>query len=446
MPIKSGIGFGEAQVYNQPSALVNTYGKLLQQQAQENAKFQNEIADLIGKVKTDGVRDIDKPVIAKAYDDVKDLYRQASFVRNPTERNLIRSQISSSIQSLNEAAARSAEESKLYRDTLGRVATTGQFLYDPNKLNEFKQRVTKPITELTVFNPLDLERIPDDSIRDKAFDNIYTELKNKSTYQTRKLGGGKEQEVGVVDPTIVTSNIIERIGKSPEWLNLATRNYIQANPGKEPKIEDIVNNEVKLYMARKGNEYVGSPTKISTGGTGGQQQQAVYDRGKLLDKLVNAVPGSDKELLEVSSLPYGTDTQFLNVTKGGKLVKQLFKITVPKSGWDSAVASNPIFADYGFGVDDAKNKTKVFEFDLSSPDARRGLNVFIDQFSGGKNVQYKDVKPATTRATTTTQPKQTQPKVSDSNIPSATRKEWIAAGWSNSQIDEAVKLGKIKVK
>jgi len=270
MPIKSGIGFGAAQVYNQPSALVNTYGKLLQQQAQENAKFQNELADLISKVKTDGTRDIDKPLITKAYDDVKELYRQASSIRNSSERNLIRSQITSNIQSLNEAAARSAEEAKLYKETLGRVATTGQFLYDTDKLNDFKQRINKPITQLTVFNPLDLERLPDDSIRDKAYDNMYNELKNKSIYQTRNLGGGKEQEIGVVDPAIIASSIIERIGKSPDWLNLATRNYVQANPGKEPQIEDIINNEIKIYMTRRGNEYAGTPTRIprATGGSG----------------------------------------------------------------------------------------------------------------------------------------------------------------------------------
>ena len=270
MPIKSGIGFGEAQVYNQPSALVNTYGKLLQQQAQENAKFQNELVDLISKVKTEGARDIDKPLITKAYDEIKELYRQASSVRNSSERNLIRSQLTSGIKSLNEAAARSAEEAKLYKDTLGRVATTGQFLYDPNKLNEFKLRINKPITELTVFNPLDLERIPDDSIRDKAFDNLYTELKPKSVYVTKNIGGGKEQEVGVVNPTVVSANIIERIGKSPEWLNLATRNYVQANPDKEPKLEDIIDNEVKLYMVRRGNEYAGTPSRIpkATGGSG----------------------------------------------------------------------------------------------------------------------------------------------------------------------------------
>lgn len=392
MPIKSGIGFGEAQVYNQPSALVNTYGKLLQQQAQENAKFQNELVDLISKVKTEGARDIDKPLITKAYDEIKDLYRQASSVRNSSERNLIRSKLTAGIQSLNEAAGRSAEEAKLYKDTLGRVATTGQFLYDPKKLNDFKLRINKPITELTVFNPLDLERIPDDSIRDKAFDNIYTELKNKSVYQTRRIGGGKEQEVGVVNPTVVTANIIERIGKSPEWLNLATRNYVQANPDKEPKIEDIIDNEVKLYMTRRGNEYVGSPSRIPTGGAGGQQQQAVYDRGALLDNLINRVPGSDKKFLEVSSLPYGTDVKFADLKRNGKVFRRIFKVVVPKSGWESAVASNPLLAEYGFGTDDTTNKTKVFEFDVESPDARRGLNVFIDQFSGGKNVPYKDVK------------------------------------------------------
>jgi hypothetical protein len=436
MAIKTGIGVGDAQVYD-ISSLENNYFKLLQRQSQEAYKFQEELVDLISKVKTDGARDIDKPLIAKAYDDVKDLYRQATSLKNPTERNLVRAQITSGIQSLNEAAARSAAESKLYTDTLGRVATTGEYMFDANKLNEFKSRINKPITQLSAYNPLDLQRIPDDSVRDRAYDNLYNELKPKAVYQVRKAAGNREQEVGVINPTFVANSIMERLDKSPEWLNLATRNYMQQNPDSKPEFKDIALNEIKLYMSRKGNEYAGAPTRISTGGAGGQQQQAVYDRGKLLDKLVNAVPGSDKELLEVSSLPYGTDTQFLNVTKGGKLVKQLFKITVPKSGLETASASNPILAEYSFGVDDAKNKTKVFEFDLSSPDARRGLNVFIDQFSGGKNVQYRDVKRNNPTPS---------PKPGASNIPSATRKEWIAAGWNNSQIDEAVKLGKIKVK
>jgi hypothetical protein len=339
MPIKSGIGFGAAQVYNQPSALVNTYGKLLQQQAQENAKFQNELADLIGKVKTEGARDIDKPLIAKAYDEVKELYRQSSSIRNSSERNLIRSQLTSGIQSLNEAAARSAEEAKLYKDTLGRVATTGQFLYDPNKLNEFKLRINKPITELTAFNPLDLERIPDDSIRDKAFDNIYSELKNKSVYQTRNIGGGKEQEVGVVNPTVVSANIIERIGKSPEWLNLATRNYVQANPGKEPQLEDIIDNEVKLYMVRRGNEYAGTPTRIprETGGTGEGDEKLTY-RQKLITGLINQDEDSRQEL--EANLPANAKVSYKKskavpgVSKGGY---RFMTITIPAESTENGL-------------------------------------------------------------------------------------------------------------
>jgi hypothetical protein len=393
MPIKTGIGVGEAQVYD-ISSLENNYFKLLQRQAQETSRFQNELADLIGKVKTDGARDIDKLDIAKGYDEIKDLYRKAASIRNPTERNLVRAQITSGIQSLNEYAARSASEAKSYIDTLGRVATTGEYMYDLNKLNDFKSRINKPIKELSIFNPLDLQKLPDDSSRDKAFDNLYTELKPRAVYEVRKAAGNREQEVGVINPILIANNIMERLNKSPEWLNLATRNYVQENPGKQPEFKDIVANEVKLYMNRKGNEYVGSPSRIPTGGAGGQQQQAVYDRGALLDNLINRVPGSDKKFLEVSSLPYGTDVKFVDVrNKKGEILKKLFKVVVPKAEWDTIVSANPSAANtFTFGKTDASGKAKVFEFDVSSPDARRGLNVFIDQFSGGKNVPYDKVK------------------------------------------------------
>ena len=441
MPIKTGIGVGEAQVYD-TSNLENNYFKLLQRQAQEQAKFQEELVDLISKVKTDGARDIDKPLIAKGYDEIRELYRQASSIRNTTERNLVRAQITSGVQSLNEAALRSAAEAKSYIDTLGRVANTGEYMYDKDKLNEFKSRINKPITQLSIFNSLDLPKIPDDSSRDRAYDNLYTELKPKAVYEVKKTSGNREQEVGVINPTFVANSIMERLNKSPEWLNLATRNYLQENPDAQPEFKDIVANEVKLYMARKGNEYAGSPTRIPTsGGAGGQQQQAVYDRGALLDKLINRVPGSDRQLLEVSSLPYGTDVKFVDVrNKKGDVLKKLFKVVVPKSGWESAVASNPILAEYGFGKDDATNKTKVFEFDVSSPDARRGLNVFIDQFSGGKNVQYKDVKRNNPTPTPKPTPKPANKKYTDTQEKAIARAIKDNPGATREQVIQALGL------
>jgi hypothetical protein len=429
MPIKSGIGFGAAQVYNQPSALVNTYSKLLQQQAQENAKFQNELADLISKVKTEGARDIDKPLITKAYDEVKDLYRQAASIRNSSERNLIRSQLTSGIQSLNEAAARSAEEAKLYKETLGRVATTGQFLYDPKKLNEFKQRISKPITELTEFNPLDLERIPDDSIRDKAFDNIYNELKNKSVYKTVNIGGGKEQEVGVVNPTVVTANIIERIGKSPDWLNLATRNYVQANPDKEPKIEDIIDNEVKLYMVRRGNEYAGTPTRIprATGGSGsGADNEKLTYRQQLITGLVNK-DNTAKEDLK-ANLPANSKVEYLTSkaipgkSKGGY---GLIRITIPE-------ASSPTGVEI------------VEDISLQSGSVAQKLNYIINQY-GSETISPSKVgisggRPRGEKFKVTQQPA-AKKEIKQSEI----KAKALAAGYSVAEYTKLLQKNGIKI-
>ena len=320
MPIKTGIGVGEAQVYD-ISSLENNYFKLLQRQAQETSRFQNELADLIGKVKTDGARDIDKLDIAKGYDEIKDLYRKAASIRNPTERNLVRAQITSGIQSLNEYAARSAAEAKSYIDTLGRVATTGEYMYDLNKLNDFKSRINKPIKELSIFNPLDLQKLPDDSSRDKAFDNLYTELKPRAVYEVRKAAGNREQEVGVINPILIANNIMERLNKSPEWLNLATRNYVQENPGKQPEFKDIVANEVKLYMNRKGNEYVGSPTRIPKATGGKSDEEKLTYRQKLITALVNKDNTAKEDLM--ANLPanskvlYTTSKAIPGKSKGG---------------------------------------------------------------------------------------------------------------------------------
>jgi hypothetical protein len=320
MPIKTGIGVGEAQVYD-ISSLENNYFKLLQRQAQETSRFQNELADLIGKVKTDGARDIDKLDIAKGYDEIKDLYRKAASIRNPTERNLVRAQITSGIQSLNEYAARSASEAKSYIDTLGRVATTGEYMYDLNKLNDFKSRINKPIKELSIFNPLDLQKLPDDSSRDKAFDNLYTELKPRAVYEVRKAAGNREQEVGVINPILIANNIMERLNKSPEWLNLATRNYVQENPGKQPEFKDIVANEVKLYMNRKGNEYAGDPTRIPKATGGKSDEEKLTYRQKLITALVNKDNTAKEDLM--ANLPanskvlYTTSKAIPGKSKGG---------------------------------------------------------------------------------------------------------------------------------
>jgi hypothetical protein len=169
---------------------------------------------------------------------------------------------------------------------------------------------------------------------------MYTELKNKSVYKTVNIGGGKEQEIGVVNPTVVTANIIERIGKSPEWLNLATRNYVQANPDKEPQLEDIIDNEVKLYMVRRGNEYAGTPTRIpkATGTGSGDGEDKLTYRQKLITGLINQDEDYRQELQANlpanSKIEYGVSRKVPGVSKGGY---KYIKIRIPAESTENGI-------------------------------------------------------------------------------------------------------------
>ena len=448
MGIKTGIGIGDAQIYD-TSSIEKGYYNLLKNEELKQAKFQEEMAGYLAKYSNKGLKPEDIKLQDEAYAKLKQV-AAAGYSGNATKRNEARFAVLNGMKDIDDYNQMATQAYKTL-DEVSADALKNPWAYQEGTKEKIAELYTKPYAnwgDYASINKSTFERMPDittvDKVLEKANKLIETSAKREGKMVTNKDGRYFYQ----LDPAKANSFVVSELALNPEARYTLIKQYKAANPDKEATTEDLAKYAVDLYSAKYSNNaynFYGGMKEPKTGGAT-KEQQAVYDRGKLLDKLVNAVPGSDKELLEVSSLPYGTDTQFLNVTKGGKLVKQLFKITVPKSGWESAAASNPLLAEYGFGTDDASGKKKVFEFDLSSPDARRGLNVFIDQFSGGKNVQYKDVKPATTRATTTTQPKQTQPKASASNIPSATRKEWIAAGWNNSQIDEAVKLGKIKVK
>jgi hypothetical protein len=114
---------------------------------------------------------------------------------------------------------------------------------------------------------------------------------------------------------------MERLNKSPEWLNLATRNYVQENPGKQPEFKDIVANEVKLYMNRKGNEYAGSPTRIPKATGGKSDEEKLTYRQKLITALVNKDNTAKEDLM--ANLPanskvlYTTSKAIPGKSKGG---------------------------------------------------------------------------------------------------------------------------------
>lgn len=398
MPIKSGIGFGEAQVFD-TSGLVNTFGKIVAQQQKQSAKYQQDLADVIASVKTDGIRDIDKQDFIKYYEEVKDLNRQANTLKNDRDRIQALATLKERVGSLNDFAARSKDLDK----RLGSLSATiapNVWAYDPKKVDQIKKLKTTPLSQVDPGVSLDqFDYLPmvDSSVREKRFNNIYSSEEKRlkgSEYIPEDVKGVGRRLVGIGNKNRVINDIYADIITDPKYKALAFTQYVTENPDNPvPDMEDVVANELKKYEQEKGYRYQGAPQfkPKETTSAESKEQQAVVQRKTLVDRLVNRVPGSEKEFLNLSSLPYGTDVKFIDVRKNGKVIKKLFKVVVPKSGWESAVASNPVLAEYGFGTDDASGKTKVFEFDVSSPDARRGINVFIDQFSPGKNVSYDKI-------------------------------------------------------
>jgi hypothetical protein len=398
MGIKTGIGVGEAQIYD-ISSLEKNYYNLLKNEELKQAKFQEEMAGYLAKYSNKGLKPEDIKLQDEAYAKLKQV-AAAGYGGNATKRNEARFAVLNGMKSIDDYNQLATQAYKTL-DEVSADALKNPWAYKEGTKEKIAELYTKPYAnwgDYASVNKSTFERIPDittvDKVLEKANKLIETSAKREGKIVTNKDGRYFYQ----LDPEKANSFVVSELSLNPEAKYTLIKEYQAANPDKEATTENLAKYAVDLYSAKYSNNaysfYGGmkEPKTIVVNSGGSQQQQAVYDRGKLLDKLMNAVPGSDKELLEVSSLPYGTDTKFLDVTKGGKLVKKILKITVPKSGWESAAASNPLLAEYGFGTDDASGKKKVFEFDLSSPDARRGINVFIDQFSGGKNVQYKDVK------------------------------------------------------
>jgi hypothetical protein len=401
MPIKSGIGFGEAQVYNQPGAIVNLYGKLLQQQAKDQAQFATDLNNIMSKYSTKGLKDEDIKLTANAYQQIKDKVTSSS-TRTPAERAQALADARNGMQTIQEYSDSALDAYKTL-DQLAPDIALNPWKYQEGTKEVVEQLYKNPYAkwgnDYKTLNPTTFQRKADESAIYKMFNNVNSDLtKIAPTFKAKDVVDGRYYRTMYSVPEAdAYNNLYTTMELTPEAKYTLTTKYQQENPDKTDFTPaDVAAYGLGLYKKLYGEnalQFAGGRTLIPKAtGSGGQQQQAIYDRGALLDRITNAVPGSDDELLEVSSLPYGTTTQFLNVSKGGKLVKKLFKVTVPKSGWESAAASNPLLAEYGFGTDDASGKKKVFEFDLSSSDARRGINVFIDQFSGGKNVQYKDVK------------------------------------------------------
>ena len=267
MAIKTGIGVGEAQVFD-TGGIMNTYFKLLQNQQKEKAKYQQELADIMATVKTEGVRDKDKPIIANTYEEIKKLYAEAVNSKSPNQRALNRSLIKEKIASLNEYSARSNQFAKEYKSLAEQMAPN-IWKYDPKKVEEFKAMADKSLVDLgdkAYIDPFEYVPKLDDSARDKVQTDIYKQEEKRigpKDYVKETIAGTGERYVGVANKNRVINDITTKLATSPEYRQLAYSQYVDMNPGSvSPDIEDVIANELKLYEQKFGYKYEGNISRI----------------------------------------------------------------------------------------------------------------------------------------------------------------------------------------
>ena len=279
MAIRSGIGIGEAQVFD-TSGLANQYAKQVaadqkaqaaQAEIQRKAaeKYNEELADLIANVKTEGARDNDVPDITKAYNDIKDFYAQSAKLKD-TDRPLFRAELRNRINSLNEFAQRSNKLSKDVAAMSGEIAKN-EWDYDPNSVLELKRINQTPLKQLgadAVIDPMKYKRLPNFKMVEDILDKTYDLGKENAKFVGDVSVKGRTVGVSKVAPEFINAALIQSVQNSPEAKYALKSLYTKTTGDTQPTDEKLGSFLRQQYETRHRYDYEGSPQKIAKAGGG----------------------------------------------------------------------------------------------------------------------------------------------------------------------------------
>jgi hypothetical protein len=450
MAIRTGIGVGAAQIAD-TSGIMNAYAKQVAQQqraqalqaekqAKEDAAYNEKLADLLSDVKTDGARDVDIPDITKSYNELKEMYRQGLSIKDPAERALYRANLNKGVSSLNEYAQRSK---KFAGDLFGvsQDIAKNEWDYDPNSvsyLSALKRTSLKDLGANSVIDPMQFKRMPNVGLIDTILDDAYKVGKEKAEYTGEVNKLGKRFNVSKVDPVIIQNNLVQRIQNDPEASSAIKTLYARTTGDRDITGEKLTNFIKGLYETKHNYEYVGAPKdfKTSGGGSGSGSGSGDQDKYTYRQQVIQGSLNNDPRFINkmLAALPSGAKIEPLVSVSGKKGAKggyKSLKITIPES-YDTK--NNLIPAT-----------TTIIE--ASRGEGAIKLNRILNTYTGDN---ISDSKLGITGGKTAG--KLYEPKVTKGNapenttIPTATRSEWKAAGWSESDINEGIKQGVIKIK
>lgn len=188
MPIRSGVGIGEAQVFD-TSAIANKYARQvaidqasLQKQALLNQKrnddYLKELATTISSAKTlgNGLHPQDAEAIIGYQDKFKELYEKAATAKTDKERKILQAEVESGFQKAN-AYVNGAKMFRKNLDDVAKQMTDNQYDYTDEQKKEFQKVYNAPynqaLTDGTAgINVLTYKRTPDFSEITKSVSSL----------------------------------------------------------------------------------------------------------------------------------------------------------------------------------------------------------------------------------------------------------------------------------
>lgn len=226
-----------AVVYDTRNSM-NTYNRALQKQQQDALAQQKALADESGTVKSDGIREADKPEFYKLFDSWQNKSIEANKERNPQKKMMMQSDAKRAKLDLVQLGSESKGYQKL-RDDLNKT----QFGKDPYDTfdkagwDEWMASSNRPIRDSkTIKDPYSIAIIPDtDSfVKDLAARNgelLRTNGKYISQKGDRVSSGNKSgtifRNIKAVSPQVQTENYMDYLATNRKAYRAAQELYPQ---------------------------------------------------------------------------------------------------------------------------------------------------------------------------------------------------------------------------
>jgi len=398
MPIKSGIGFGEAQVYNQPGAIVNLYGKLLQQQAKDQAQFATDLNNIMSKYSTKGLRDEDIKLTANAYQQIKDKVTSSS-TRTPAERAQALADARNGMQTIQEYSDSALDAYKTL-DQLAPDIALNPWKYQEGTKEVVEQLYKNPYAkwggDYKTLNPTTFQRQADDSAIYKMFNNVNSDLTKIAPKfkATDVVDGRYYRTMYAVPEADAYSNLYTTMELTPEAKYTLTNKYQQDNPGKTDFTSaDVAAYGLSLYKKLYGDnalQFAGGRTLIPKATGDDASNPANYE--VIMNKTFTTSPTYDKSGKPISiGKPIITFDKFVTSPVGQPFatpqIGNAFNLTEGKS---ESIGSKKGLRITGMGVKNGNLRVTVvdddeFEYYLKPEDIPLSIR-------NGK--QYKAAKTA----------------------------------------------------